>query len=453
MGAKPRKCITTWKASTEAIPRDLPPSRRFSLLIIDEDENIRWLLQKKFAQLDFDVDVTSDKESMIKYLEKRAYTAIILDTMFDDGLLFPADCQERHVAQEVDWFRYGIIGQSDLMQRLYHRTSQIAHSDAGVLLTGESGTGKELFARAIHQLSPRSENPFLAINCAAISPTLMEAELFGCRKGAFTDSKHDRKGFFEVCSQGTLMLDEIGEMPVELQAKLLRVLQEHEVIPVGSCTRVQVNTRVIAVTNCNLEEMVRLGKFRKDLYYRLAIVKLTCPPLRAIKSDLEALVGYFFKKYNCEFKKTVKFPDAETIARLKAYDWPGNIRELQNAVERGILFAENDRVAVEDLLPALSSFDEAEFPATGDIRGESHEQEIIPSSASKAVKSVWKEVLREMPLHYLEAKKCFEKQYLEFLLGETRGVIAQAAEVSGQYRPNLYRMIKKYAIDVDAFKL
>jgi DNA-binding NtrC family response regulator len=283
----------------------------------------------------------------------------------------------------------------------------------------------------------------------------MEVELFGSRKGAYTDSKRDRKGFFEVCSKGTLMLDEIGEMPLELQAKLLRVLQEREVTPVGSCDTVQVNTRVIAVTNCDLEELVRLGKFRKDLYYRLAVVKLSSPSLRTISDDIEFLVRYFFQKYNRQFNKSVKLPNSADMAKLKAYDWPGNVRELQNAVERGVLFAEQDEAALEDLLPPISFVgqdilaDEAKLPAISSRRdfASNDASELERAEASAPFSPP------EMPLHYLEAKKYFEKQYLEFLLGETRGVIAQAAEVSGQYRPNLYRMIKKYDIDVDAFKL
>jgi DNA-binding NtrC family response regulator len=475
------------------------------LLIVDDDESMRWLLQKKFEHLGFLVDVAGSREHAIKYFSQKSYAAIILDNCLDDGygvdlipqivsvcpmtkivvltaygtidmavkamhagasalcvksesieqnlnqiiaLLFPGNPEETFA--EVDCSRYGIIGRSEPLQSLVSRICRIAPTDATVLLTGESGTGKELFARAIHQLSLRRHNPFLAINCAAIASTLMEVELFGCRRGAFTDAKSDRKGFFEVCSNGTLMLDEIGEMPLELQAKLLRVLQEHEVTPVGSCSTVQVNTRVIAVTNAHIEELVRQGKFRKDLYYRLAVVTLKTPALREIKDDIGDLVRFFFQKYNRQFGKKVHLPSPGVIAKLKRYDWPGNIRELQNAVERSVLFASHDEVSLQDLLSLNSPQALAPNPALATLATEEEggEKEVRGNSPQRDGP-----VLGEgMPLHYLEAKRYFEKQYLGYLLRETNGVISEAAEVSGQYRPNLYRMIKKYQMDLSEYK-
>lgn len=323
--------------------------------------------------------------------------------------------------------RLGIIGNSEAMQQIYSKLVKISPTDVTVLISGESGTGKELIARAIHHLSPRNENgPFIAINCAAIAESLLESELFGSKKGSYTGSSRDRKGYFETCHNGTLFLDEIGEMTPSLQAKLLRVLQEKEITPIGSCQPIRVNARVIAATNCNLLSDMKTGRFREDLFYRLSVLKIDVPPLRERLSDIPALVRHFVTKSNNRFNKSVKLPSCHLMAKLKAYAWPGNVRELHNAVERAVLLAETDEMHLEDLIPVRIN----EPQITNDT----------PDTKGR------------YPLDFTQAKEVFEKSYLEQLLFMTKGNIAEAARVSGQYRPAIYRLMKKFSIDINQFK-
>jgi Nif-specific regulatory protein len=241
-----------------------------------------------------------------------------------------------------------IIGQSDGMQEVFEAVHRVAPSRANVLLLGESGTGKELVAKAIHFMSPRAREPFIKFNCASIPEGLLESELFGHEKGSFTGAMTMRKGRFELADKGTIFLDEVGDLPLALQPKILRVLQEKEFERVGGEKTIKVDARLIAATSRNLEELVAAGRFREDLYYRLNVVPLYLPPLRERRVDIPVLVDHFLAKYNAENSKSVGITP-EVLAALIDYDWPGNVRELENTVERLVVMSAKKLIALPDL--------------------------------------------------------------------------------------------------------
>jgi len=243
---------------------------------------------------------------------------------------------------------FEMIGSSQAMRRLRESIARVAPTQSTVLLLGESGTGKELAARAIHSSSLRSTGPFVAVDCGALPETLLESELFGHVKGAFTGAVGDKKGLFEVASSGTLFLDEVGETSLALQAKLLRTLQEREVRPVGGTKSVPADVRVIAATNADLEELVRQGLFREDLYFRLSVIPLRVPPLRERGADVRLLAEHFLKAFAAEDGEAVSF-DEDALRALETYSWPGNVRELENAVERATVLAVGERIGANDL--------------------------------------------------------------------------------------------------------
>ena len=266
--------------------------------------------------------------------------------------------QQRGLQREVYYLREALeraqgfdqlVGRHPAMVRLYEMIAQVAQTHATVLITAESGTGKELVARAIHNQSPRRDGPLVALNCAAIPDTLVESELFGHEKGAFTGALARKLGKFELAHGGTLFLDEVGSLRVELQAKLLRALQEREVDRVGGARPVPVDVRVVAATNADLRQAVRERAFREDLYYRLSVVPLGVPPLRERKSDIERLVAHFIRKYAREFKKDVRGISRGALPLLEAYDWPGNVRELENVIERSVALARRPVIGLDDL--------------------------------------------------------------------------------------------------------
>jgi DNA-binding NtrC family response regulator len=246
-----------------------------------------------------------------------------------------------------------IVGTSPAMQEVFDTVLQVAPSRATVLLTGESGTGKERVAAAIHEHSPRAGGPFVKLHCAALAESLLESELFGHEKGSFTGAQARREGRFEQAHRGTLFLDEIGEISPSIQVKLLRFLQEHEFERVGGNQTVKVDVRVIAATNRNLLERVKQGLFREDLYYRLNVVSIEMPPLRARPSDVPLLASYFLTKYAEENGKTINGLTDAALERLAAYNWPGNVRELENAIERAVVVARGDQIRPEDLAPSI----------------------------------------------------------------------------------------------------
>lgn len=243
-----------------------------------------------------------------------------------------------------------IIGSSPAMREVYRLTRRVANSDASVLILGETGTGKELIAKAIHQLSPRRAGPYIRVNCGALPEGLLESELFGHVRGAFTSAIENRTGRFEAAHTGTIFLDEIDSTTPKLQVKLLRVLQQHEFERVGDTRTIQVDVRVIAASNRDLLEEVEAGRFREDLYYRLNVVTVYIPPLRERREDIPELVGYFLRYYNEKNRRHVPFIHPDAMRALQAYDWPGNVRELQNYIERAVILAPGDEITC-DLLP------------------------------------------------------------------------------------------------------
>jgi DNA-binding NtrC family response regulator len=244
----------------------------------------------------------------------------------------------------------GLIGSGPAMQKVYQLTRQVAKSNASVLLLGETGTGKELIAKAIHRLSPRGSGPFVRVNCGALAENLLESELFGHVRGAFTGAIDNRTGRFEAAHTGTVFLDEINSTTPKLQVKLLRVLQEYEFERVGDTTTIRVDTRVIAASNRDLLEEIDAGRFREDLYYRLNVVTIYLPPLRERREDITLLVGHFLKIYNERNLRHVPHVEPKAMEAMVNYDWPGNVRELQNYVERAVVLAPGDELTC-DLLP------------------------------------------------------------------------------------------------------
>jgi DNA-binding NtrC family response regulator len=242
-----------------------------------------------------------------------------------------------------------IIGQSAAMQRIFETVAQVSDLSANLLIEGESGTGKEIIARAIHFNSSRASGPFVPVNCAAIPENLLESELFGYVRGAFTDARKDRRGLFQEASGGILFLDEIGEIPLTLQAKLLRVLEDKEVRPLGANQSEKVDTRVLSASNQHLEELVRTGRFRQDLFYRLNVIRIELPPLRERREDIPLLVNHFIVKFSNDAKRRVEGIQPDALAALKSHDWPGNIRELEHTIERAILLGKRAEIGLEDL--------------------------------------------------------------------------------------------------------
>ena len=242
-----------------------------------------------------------------------------------------------------------IVGKSPVMQKLYDKLSRIIDSDASVLLTGESGTGKELVARSIHSSSTRADKPFVPVNCGALPEALLESELFGHEKGAFTDAKSNRSGLFAEADGGTIFLDEIGEMPIQMQVKLLRALEERKARPVGGNVEVSFNVRVISATNRDLEQQIEENQFREDLFYRVNVLQLNLPPLRSRGTDVIALARVFLERYAKQSGKAIQGIAENAAAKLMAYNWPGNVRQLRNVIERAVALSRLDTITIDDL--------------------------------------------------------------------------------------------------------
>lgn len=311
-----------------------------------------------------------------------------------------------------------IVGSSEKMLEVSRLVQKVAPSDTAVLLTGESGTGKELFARAIHSISVRKNKPYITINCAAIPGELLENELFGSEKGAFTSSHARKMGKFEIADGGTVFLDEIGDLEFSLQAKLLRVLQEQSFERLGGTKAIQVDVRVIAATNQNLQEAIGKQKFREDLYYRLSVFPIHIPPLRERQSDIVPLANYFVDKYAKRMKKGEKSLSREAIAILERYHWPGNVRELENTIERSIILAEGKKIKPEHLAIRL--------PSSEEIR--------LREGAG----------LREVG-QYAQAQA--ERGMIVRILAQTHGNKRKTAEILKIDYTTLFEKIKKYGID------
>lgn len=325
------------------------------------------------------------------YLTKpidRERLLVVAKKAVEKSLLLSENLQLREQLEER--FRpEGMIGNDSKMREIFRILKKVSNSSATVLIYGESGTGKELVAKALHYSSPRSQQPFMAINCAAIPENLLETELFGYEKGAFTGAYAKNVGLFETADNGTIFLDEIGDMNMALQAKLLRVLQEKEIRRVGGSKTIKVNVRMIAATNKDLQNEINQGRFREDLFYRLNVVSFKLPPLRDRKVDIPELTGYFIKRANKSFEKNVRGVADEAINLLMNYSWPGNVRQLESVIERAVLLSESDTITAENLpmeittKPITLGKIDFELPDDG-ISFEEFEHEMLVKAMTKA---------------------------------------------------------------------
>jgi two-component system response regulator GlrR len=353
--------------------------------------------------------VRATRRGVFGYLTK-PFEAKSLMIEVERALAFAAPAHEAG-----DAWRVGIVTRSPALARALAEAWSVARTEATVLLTGESGTGKELFARAIHEASERRDAPFMAVNCGAIPEPLLESELFGHVKGAFTGAIRDQKGLFQAAAGGTLFLDEIGDMPLALQVKLLRVLQEREVRPVGSTQTVKIDVRIISATHRDLKAQCAAGRFREDLYYRLNVVSLALPPLAERREDIPLLAQHFVAQLAERYRKAISGFAPEAMEALIAAAWKGNVRELQNVVEKCVALC-----------------------AT----------EVIPASLVQRALDAPAEELASFD----EARRTFEREYLAQLLRTTAGNVSQAARLAKRNRSDFYSLLNRHQLDPVAFK-
>jgi len=406
------------KEAYEVVISDLKMKEMNGLELIDE------INKKETVPTVIIMTAFATIESAIEALKKGAFDYIIKPFKVDEIKLAVARAlEQRKIRTENVYLKkqlkkkegFGeIIGKSEILMEVLSQVRKIADSDSTVLLTGESGTGKELVARAIHQQSYRSERPFITVNCGALPEGLLESELFGHIKGSFTGAIKDKDGLFKVASEGVFFLDEVGEMSPRIQVKLLRVLQEKEIVPVGGTSPIKVDVRLIAATNADLENEVSIGRFRKDLFYRLNVIPINIPPLRERKEDISLLIDYFLKRYGQEPDGQEKKISAEAKKILCNYNWPGNIRELENILERAVTL-QDDNTIVEKDLP----------------------ENVIKGQGRVLAKT------KELENPTLET---IEKAYIFWILRESGWQKQRAAEILGIDPSTLYRKIEKYGL-------
>jgi len=312
---------------------------------------------------------------------------------------------------KADFEGQNIIGHSEAMKRVFEAVALAAETDSNVFISGESGTGKGLVAKALHQLSERKDRPFVPINCAAIPATLLESELFGFEKGAFTGAFANKKGLFVQADRGIIFLDEISEIPLAMQGKLLKALEEKEFYPLGAQRTVKVDVRIISASNKDIEKEVEKGTFRSDLFYRVHVVPIKVPPLRDRKEDIPILVEHFLNKVAGKLKRSVKGLSSAALQKLMIYSWPGNVRELENIIECAVVMSTEDLISEELII----------LPG--------------PEMGEHAFK----------PLK--ESKQDFERNYLVQLMKISQGNVSQASKLAGKYRADLYELLEKYHIN------
>lgn len=349
----------------------------------------------------------------------------------------------RHLIMQEPYGRRGRVqpklsdfkSESSIMQMFMQDVQMVATSDSVLLIMGETGVGKEHLAKAIHAESPRSSGPFVALNTAALPEQLLESELFGHERGAFTGATRSRRGAFEQAHGGTIFLDEIGDMPIHLQTKLLRVLQDYEVRPVGGDKSIWVDVRVITATNRNLEEEIMQGNFRRDLYYRLSIMTLTIPSIRERREDIPALTRKFLNFFKYKIGRDVSQISAEALQAMYQYDWPGNVRELMNVIERAMLICKSDRISIYDLPGAF------------------HQDNTLQDHFffdSKDCPQAWRN--KTLPEVHKEMTDKLESLYLKMVLTECKGRIDKAAALAGINTRSLYNKMKRLGLSKDTFK-
>ena len=467
------------------------PMPQGHILVVDDNPNLLELIKMRLESADYRVAATAEEERALGLLKEEVFDLCIVDLMLanGDGLTLmerirairpdvptiiltahgtiesaveamrrgaysyvtkpfePTDLllqieralESRRLNSEIKRLKEllnerfdfdNVIAHSGKMRAILDMVARIAELDSTVYIHGESGTGKELIAKAIHLASARRDLSFVALNCAALPEALLESELFGHEKGAFTGAVKSTKGLFTQAHGGTLFLDEIGDMPLTTQSKLLRVLQERQFYPVGSEQAVAVDVRVIVATNKDLQEQVRKGLFRDDLFYRIHVIPIHLPPLRERKEDIVALVDHFLNKCRQQMKKDVKGLTPEALRKLMLHDWPGNVRELENTIEYAVAMTRNDMVEDHYILQ-----DKLGAPELGQSGAREK-----PFAASESLK----------PLK--DARDAFERDYLTQVLALTEGNVSQAAKLAGKYRADFYDLLKKHDLRADEFK-
>lgn len=453
-------------------PRILPKGR---ILIVEDDREMCRLLVELLGEEGYQVEIAQDGSSALDYYKRSHFDLTITDLMMprmkgtelvghikqmdpDASVLlitafgtiesaveamragafhyitkpFRTDeilinvrraLEQRHLKREVERLRTevrgryqfsNLVGKSEAMQKVYDLVGHVCNLAANVLITGESGTGKEMIARAVHFNSARANAAFVPLNCAAVPETLLESELFGYLRGAFTDAKRDRRGLFQEASGGVLFLDEIGEIPINLQAKLLRVLEDKEVRPLGANKGEKVDVRLVTASNRDLEQLIREGRFRQDLYYRLNVIRIELPPLRERVEDIPILVQHFIEKFAMKTRQ-VNGIQKEALAVLMNYRWPGNVRELEHVIERGVLLGRGATIGVDDLPHPL--------------RSSENNGVVLAEALAKDY------TLRDL-----------EKEYIQRVLENTHGNKTEAAKILGVDRTTLYRKLEEYKV-------
>jgi two-component system, NtrC family, response regulator PilR len=458
------------------------------LLVVDDERSITELLEISFRKEGHKVDVASNGESAMRRLASQIYDIVVSDIRMPDmdGVELLRYCKEVSPATTfilitgvptidtaIDAVNFGadryvikgdrlldelrpaiqqvaetlalkkeagylrreirrltgldhIIGTSPKMKAIFELIENVAPQSSRVLITGESGTGKELVARAIHEHSARSKNPFITINCGAFPETLLESELFGYMKGAFTGANENRRGLFQAAHGGTLFMDEIGNMSVTMQVKLYRVLQEGKVRPIGSTEESDVDVRVIAATNKNLEEEIAEGRFREDLYYRLSVIPIHVPALRERREDIQLLAREFLERFSKSMNKKVEGIESEAMRRLEVYDWPGNVRELENTIERAVALESCQRISVESLPDRIRNY----------------YQESVPHAAHNGNGIVLPEEGLNLEIHISK----IERSYLLAALERSGGVRTRAADLLKMTYRSFRHYAKKYEV-------
>jgi two-component system, NtrC family, nitrogen regulation response regulator GlnG len=472
-----------------------------TILVAEDEDGLRWVLEKGLRGAGHEVTTVADGQAALREAERQPFDLVFLDvrmpsvdglTALDrlrglrpdalvvvmtahgtmataiqamqrgayDYLTKPFDLDEvlllteraltaRQLTQEVAQLRSGLqevwefgalIGRHPRMQEVYKAIGRIAGSDVTVLLRGESGTGKELVARAIHHYSRRAGRPFVAVSCAAIPGTLLESELFGHERGAFTDARERKLGKLELAQGGTIFLDEVGDMPGELQAKLLRALQERAFERVGGHEAIRVDVRILAATNRDLEVMIRENRFREDLYYRLNVVALDLPPLRERRRDIPLLVEHFLTKYAADLGQPAIAPAA--LDRLVGYEWPGNVRELENVVQRAMVMATAGVILPEHLPIGPVS-------AAASVAVDATLEEILEHRLLDCVRGLREQSSANL---YDLMVGLVEKPLLRAVLRETEGNQVRAAQLLGINRNTLRKKLREHGIDPGAIE-
>jgi len=395
----------------------LPDTNGMEVLNLIKAENPDTEVILMTAHGSLDIAISAIKRGAYYYVEK-PFTPDEIVMLTERALQFAGIKQENRVLKSTlagEKETYGMIGRSPQMRQIYETIRATAPSEASVLIEGESGTGKELIATAVHLQSKRASRPFIRINCAAFPPDLIESELFGYKRGAFTGADRDKRGLIEAAATGTLLLDEIAEMPAHLQAKLLRVLQERKLRRLGDEQEIPVDFRLISSTNRNTTQATREGLLREDLYFRISTVKITVPPLRERPDDLLPLADHFLQRYSGQYQKQIRAISQPALSLLTRYDWPGNIRELESVIERAVLFCQEEQLTVDSLPDHLKP--------DGDGAGQ--------------VKCL-------IPPHFTLEE--IEREAIAQTLERTGGNVKKTAQILDVHRPTLYRKLKRFKL-------